>query len=159
MKIKKKRRLSVTIDMTPMVDIAFLLLIFYMATTQFKPPEKKSVTLPSSHSMVSLPDKDVINVTVTAEDSIFVDYIIKELVLIDGKEISMPKRVYDETTSGQVGNYITAARIATRSDKAFLVIKADKESSFGTMEEIMKTLQKQKLNTFQIITSIETDEI
>jgi biopolymer transport protein ExbD len=69
MKIKKKRRLSIKIDMTPMVDIAFLLLIFYMTTTQFKPPEKKKVDLPTSHSQVSLPDKDVINVTVTADDT------------------------------------------------------------------------------------------
>ncbi|TET93799.1 MAG: biopolymer transporter ExbD, partial [Candidatus Zixiibacteriota bacterium] len=50
-----KRRVSIKIDMTPMVDIAFLLLIFYMATTQFKPPEAKAVELPSSHSMIELP--------------------------------------------------------------------------------------------------------
>ena len=75
MKIKKKRRLSIRIDMTPMVDIAFLLLIFYMATTQFKPPEQKSVTLPSSHSMIELPSKDKIIVTVTGLDSIFGDDI------------------------------------------------------------------------------------
>ena len=49
---KKKKRVGVRIDMTPMVDIGFLLLIFYMATTQFKPPEKKQVNLPSSHSMI-----------------------------------------------------------------------------------------------------------
>ncbi|MBD3162212.1 MAG: biopolymer transporter ExbD, partial [Candidatus Latescibacteria bacterium] len=34
--------------MTPFVDIAFLLLIFFMATTQFKPPEEVSVVLPAS---------------------------------------------------------------------------------------------------------------
>ena len=31
--IKKKKRVGVNIDMTPMVDIAFLLSIFYMTTT------------------------------------------------------------------------------------------------------------------------------
>ena len=40
---EKKRRVGIRIDMTPMVDIAFLLLIFYMTTTQFKPPEAKAV--------------------------------------------------------------------------------------------------------------------
>ena len=39
----KKRRINISIDMTPMVDIAFLLLIFYMTTTSFKPPEKFEV--------------------------------------------------------------------------------------------------------------------
>ncbi len=65
MSTKKKRRIAVRIDMTPMVDIAFLLLIFYMATTQFKPPEARAVDLPESHSQIKLPDKDVINVTLT----------------------------------------------------------------------------------------------
>lgn len=155
MKIKKKRRLGIIIDMTPMVDIAFLLLIFYMATTQFKPPEKKSVDLPSSHSQISLPDKDIINVTVTADDSIFVDYIIKTEVIIDGRTIKMPTRIYDEATSRNVGDYINGARV--RNPRAFLVIKADQNSSFGTMEAIMKTLQKQNLSRFQIITMMETE--
>lgn len=155
MKIKKKRRIGILIDMTPMVDIAFLLLIFYMTTTQFKPPEKKSVDLPSSHSQVSLPDKDVINVTVTSEDSIFVDYIIKEKVNIDGRDIVMPVRIYDEATTSTVGALINAARV--RNPRAFLVIKADKESSYGAMEGIMKTLQEQHLSRFQIITSLEQD--
>ncbi|MFH1699197.1 MAG: biopolymer transporter ExbD [Candidatus Zixiibacteriota bacterium] len=155
MKIKKKRRISILIDMTPMVDIAFLLLIFYMSTTQFKPPEKKKVDLPSSHSMVSLPDRDIINVTVTSDDSIFVDYIIKRMVTIDNREISQPIRQYFEVTSSDVGSYINEARV--RNPRAFLVIKADKESSFGTMEEIMKTLQEQHLPRFQIITKLESE--
>ncbi len=155
MRIKKKRRMGVHIDMTPMVDIAFLLLIFYMTTTQFKPPEKKSVDLPSSHSQISLPDKDVINVTVTKEDSIYVEYIIKRTVTIDGKDVSMPTRIYDEATVHNVGDYINGARV--RNPRAFLVIKADKKSSYGTMEGIMKTLQEQNLSRFQIVTSMEQD--
>ncbi len=30
--LKKKRRIGISIDMTPMVDVAFLLLIFFMIT-------------------------------------------------------------------------------------------------------------------------------
>jgi len=155
MKIKKKRRINISIDMTPMVDIAFLLLIFYMTTTQFKPPEKKSVDLPSSHSQISLPDKDIINVTVTNEDSIFVDYIIKKKVNINGNMVSQPVRIYDEATVGNVGALINGARV--NNPRAFLVIKADRESSFGTMEGIMKTLQEQNLSRFQIVTTTEQD--
>jgi len=155
MRIKKKRRLSIRIDMTPMVDIAFLLLIFYMSTTQFKPPEKKTVELPTSHSEVSLPDKDVINVTVTAQDSIFVDYIIKREVNIDGRSVSMPIRVYEEATTETVGSVINSARV--RNPRAFLVIKADRDASYGTMEGIMNTLQEQHLSRFQIITKLEQE--
>jgi biopolymer transport protein ExbD len=155
MKAKKKRRISVRIDMTPMVDIAFLLLIFYMSTTQFKPPETKSVKLPSSHSQISLPDKDIINVTVTRDDSIFVDYIVKQTVTIDGRDVSMPTRVYQEADTKTVASLITTARI--RNPRAFLAIKADKESSYGTMQGIMKTMQEQNLSRFQIVTNAERE--
>lgn len=43
---RPKRRISVLIDMTPMVDIAFLLLIFYMVTTVFAMPQAMEINLP-----------------------------------------------------------------------------------------------------------------
>ncbi len=35
----KSKRIGFRIDMTPMVDVAFLLLTFFMLTTKFRPPE------------------------------------------------------------------------------------------------------------------------
>jgi hypothetical protein len=43
---RPKRRIAIRIDMTPMVDIAFLLLIFYMVTTVFSMPQAMEVNLP-----------------------------------------------------------------------------------------------------------------
>jgi biopolymer transport protein ExbD len=43
---RQKRRISIRIDMTPMVDIAFLLLIFYMVTTVFAMPQAMEINLP-----------------------------------------------------------------------------------------------------------------
>src|SRR5499427_4508921 len=42
----KKRRIAVRIDMTPMVDVAFLLLIFFMVTTVFRTPQALEINLP-----------------------------------------------------------------------------------------------------------------
>ena len=66
MAIKKKRRVNIRIDMTPMVDIAFLLLVFFMSTTQFKPPEEFPVSIPGSHSEIKLPESDIVIIS-TAE--------------------------------------------------------------------------------------------
>ncbi|MGH7454076.1 MAG: ExbD/TolR family protein, partial [bacterium] len=41
----KKARVGIKLDMTPMVDVAFLLLTFFMLTTQFKPTEDVTVEL------------------------------------------------------------------------------------------------------------------
>lgn len=43
---KKAKRVAVRLDMTPMVDVAFLLLIFYMVTTVFRTPQALELTLP-----------------------------------------------------------------------------------------------------------------
>lgn len=43
---RKKRRIAIRIDMTPMVDIAFLLLIFYMVSTVFAMPQAMEINLP-----------------------------------------------------------------------------------------------------------------
>lgn len=42
----KRPRVSIRIDMTPMVDIAFLLLIFFMVTTVFRLPTAMDLVLP-----------------------------------------------------------------------------------------------------------------
>ena len=44
--LKKKRRIGISIDMTPMVDVAFLLLIFFMCTTVFRKPQALEINLP-----------------------------------------------------------------------------------------------------------------
>jgi biopolymer transport protein ExbD len=50
-KKKKGRRLGIRIDMTPLVDVAFLLLTFFMYTTSMSRPQTMEINLP--------PDKNV----------------------------------------------------------------------------------------------------
>ena len=157
MAIKKKRRISIRIDMTPMVDIAFLLLIFYMATTQFKPPEQKAVSLPSSHSQIELPSKDKIIVTVTPDDSIFVDYMEKVEKEINGRMVPTIERVYMDATPYTVGKVINSIR--ARNFNALVIIKADKDVKFGTMKKVMDTMVEENLSRFQIITELEAEAI
>ncbi len=51
---RRKRRISVRIDMTPMVDIAFLLLIFYMVTTIFAMPQAMQINLPPGDDVIEV---------------------------------------------------------------------------------------------------------
>jgi len=156
MAIKKKRRIGIVLDMTPMVDITILLLIFYMTTTSFKPPEAKSVTLPQSHSQIELPDKDIINITVTKNDSIFVDFLQKENVVIDGQDRTTTVRKVAEADIYNVASLIQRARAV--NFRALLVIKADKDASFGVMDKIMESMRDNELTRFLIITDNEAEE-
>jgi len=155
-KIKKKRRVAIRIDMTPMVDIAFLLLIFYMATTQFKPPEARAVDLPQSHSQIELPDKDIINITVTKSDSVYVDYVIKTTINIEGRDVEATARLVRSADKYTVADEINRGR--ARIPRALVVIKADQDASFGVMQDVMQKMQENYLERFLIITDHEVEE-
>jgi len=66
---RPKRRISIRIDMTPMVDIAFLLLIFYMVSTVFSMPQAMEINLPKEEEKedVDVRESDLLTLHVDAE--------------------------------------------------------------------------------------------
>ncbi|MGC3871974.1 ExbD/TolR family protein [Halomonas sp. GXIMD04776] len=50
MKFVRHRRDSVDVNLTPLIDVVFLLLIFFMVSTTFESPRALELTLPSSAS-------------------------------------------------------------------------------------------------------------
>lgn len=67
----KPHRTSPSLDMTPMVDLAFLLVTFFMLTTKFAPEESVVVDTPSSVSELKLPENNVITLTVDKDKRVF----------------------------------------------------------------------------------------
>jgi len=67
----KVHRASTSIDMTPMVDLAFLLVTFFMLTTKFAPEEPLAVDMPSSVSEIKLPDTDILTISISKEGAVF----------------------------------------------------------------------------------------
>jgi biopolymer transport protein ExbD len=67
----KVHRASTSIDMTPMVDLAFLLVTFFMLTTTFAPEEPMAVDMPSSVSEIKLPDTDILTISISKEGTVF----------------------------------------------------------------------------------------
>ncbi len=60
----KPARKSPSMDMTAMCDVAFLLLTFFIMTTQFKSQESVTVDTPSSISEIKVEDKDMATITI-----------------------------------------------------------------------------------------------
>ncbi len=69
-KVKVPRK-SVSLDMTAMCDMAFLLLTFFMLTTKFKPQEALTVDIPPSVSQIPIPDKDMLLISVRDDGAVF----------------------------------------------------------------------------------------
>ncbi|WP_161890117.1 ExbD/TolR family protein [Pontibacter russatus] len=67
----KVKRTKPSLDMTPMVDLFFLLVTFFMLTATARQEEAVVVDTPSSVSVIKLPDTNVITITVDKEDRVF----------------------------------------------------------------------------------------
>jgi len=59
------------IDMTPMVDLFFLLLIFFILTATFRAQEAVQVDTPSSVSNKTTPEQHVITISVSKDNVVF----------------------------------------------------------------------------------------
>jgi biopolymer transport protein ExbD len=68
--VKIPRKSSDT-DMTPFVDVAFLILSFFMLATKFKPPEPVEIKTPNSVSTKALPENDAILVVLDSAGRVF----------------------------------------------------------------------------------------
>jgi biopolymer transport protein ExbD len=74
----KLPRTSPSIDMTPMVDLAFLLVTFFMLTTKFRPEEPVKVVIPFSVSTTKIPE-NVTTISIDSAGRVFFD--------MDGKDV------------------------------------------------------------------------
>jgi biopolymer transport protein ExbD len=66
------------IDMTPMVDLAFLLVTFFMLISQFRAEESAEVEIPSSISDLKVPERDIMMISVDSDNLVHYN--------IDGQE-------------------------------------------------------------------------
>ena len=67
------RRPDPTLDVTPMIDVVFQLLLFFMVTTTFISSAGIDVDLPRSSSDVVISEKDDLQIWMTAEGAVYVD--------------------------------------------------------------------------------------
>ena len=75
----KMPRSSPSLDMTPMVDLAFLLVTFFMLTAQFRPEEAVAVDTPSSMSQSPIPTENLMTIIVDSTGRVFWDFTDKKV--------------------------------------------------------------------------------
>jgi len=138
--VAKRSRVGIGIDMTPFVDIGFLLLIFFMATTQFKPPEEVSVILPASTSEIKVPESGIIVITINKAGRIFIGNE-------SGRTAEIPE--------GELLSAIVQER--SRRPASRVIVKGDKDADFGYVADVMDALQESQTNRFNLMTELKTD--
>lgn len=126
------------LDMTAMVDVAFLLLTFFMLTTNFKAPAPVEVVLPSSNTEIKLPATNVLTVHIGAQEQMFVG-------AQEGRE--QPIRIGDLTA--------VLIQMRTANPQVRTVIRADQNVKAGVVEDVMESLKEARITRFALVTSLE----
>ena len=73
MKFRPGRQAEVNLDITPLIDVVFLLLIFFMVSTTFEHDSEINITLPTASREAAEPRLDAINVALDAEGNVYVN--------------------------------------------------------------------------------------
>ncbi|OGC77013.1 MAG: hypothetical protein A2Z27_01180 [candidate division Zixibacteria bacterium RBG_16_50_21] len=123
---RPKRRVGIRIDMTPMVDIAFLLLIFYMVTTLFSAPKAMEISLPpDKETEVEVKESHLLFLRVTADGTLYENFGLRD----------QPEKLpYDSLRS------FLFREISEEPDLVTFV-KIDKDAKYSTMVRLIDELQ------------------
>ena len=130
---RPKRRVGIRIDMTPMVDVAFLLLIFFMVTTVFRTPQALEINLP--------PDKDV-------KIEVAESKVLTVRVLPDNR--AYWKRGTDPWARSDVSGLGAVLQPFKGNKELVVLIKIDREAKFNNMVDIIDELDLANLTRFSL---------
>jgi biopolymer transport protein ExbD len=112
-------------DMTPFVDVAFLILSFFMLATKFKPEEPVEVTTPNSVSSQALPEKDAFMVSIDKDGRVFVsmDNPKSRQILIDNLNTTRNLGL----SNAEIKNFINAPSVGVPFSQLKSLLSLDPE--------------------------------
>ncbi len=130
MKFRRRNRVHSPPDLTPLIDVVFLLLIFFMISTSFVDNPGIKVNLPKANSDVIKKETSDIRVSVAKNGSI----------VVDGQkiEINQLKKIFSDA--------------ADSSKQTTVIIKADKYAVHGRVVEIMDSAKEAGITKLAIAT-------
>lgn len=89
MKFKRQTGKEVAVDLTPLIDVVFLLLIFFMVSTTFTKQSHLEITLPESSGEAAKSTATEIEVVVNAKG----EYMVNDRPLVNNQEETLRKAV------------------------------------------------------------------
>jgi biopolymer transport protein ExbD len=136
---RPKRRVGIRIDMTPMVDVAFLLLIFFMVTTVFRTPQALEINLPpDNESTVPVAQSKVLEIRVLPDRTYF-------------------RNSADPWARSPVLDLAKVFDLYKNDGSKIVLVKVDRLARFDDMVRIIDELDLAKLTRFSLQTLDEKE--
>jgi biopolymer transport protein ExbD len=123
---------STDTDMTPFVDIAFLILSFFIMATKFKPPKPVEIKTPNSVSAGKLPANDAVMITIDPQNRVFFSVLSeKNLGVFDQIANSLNTSNNLGLTPAEIANFRKTAAVGVPLNqlKQLLSIPADEQKN------------------------------
>lgn len=140
-KRRQPRRLGIRIDMTPMVDIAFLLLTFFMLTTTMSRPQTMEINLPPSKDVkVEIAESNLMTLRVKGDGSIFWNIGIESPKKVEFNDLKSLLREKFE-----------------QNPKLTVLLKIHRDGKYYMMVDIIDEFNISGINRFSIAPLTETD--
>ncbi len=140
-KHKKKRRLGIRIDMTPMVDVAFLLLTFFMLTTSFKKAQTMEINLPPDEkAKVEVAESNLLTLRIATDGSIYWNMGVEPPTKITFTELRP----------------LLLERHAS-NPKLITLVKVDRDGKYRMMVDIMDELNLANITRFSLAPMLPAD--
>jgi biopolymer transport protein ExbD len=143
-KRKPKKRISIAIDMTPLVDVAFLLLTFFMLTTVFRLPQTLEINLPPKDVDIKVGESNLL--TIRVDESMQIYWNV-------GFEV--PQKIKWE----EINKFLKNKK--AENPRFNVLIKIDKKSKYHMMIDIIDELRVVGLDRYALapITDIDKKEM
>jgi len=149
------------VDLAPLVDIAFLLLTFFMMTTTFKVSDDVSLKLPTSTSEEKEPSNRYVTVTIGDSTSgspiVFnadLQHVrIKALSFVGISQSDALKTTGFQLKKEQLLGVLNVARQVEPGQT--IVLKADRFAKFGLVQEVMVIMKKVNFKDVLLMTELE----
>ena len=137
---KMKRRARIRIDMTPMVDVAFLLLIFFMVTTVFRRPQALEMTIPAEKAEQEIPEQNVLQIRVTKDEQLYWNIGFETPALVSVSEL-----------------HTVVGDLRSKNPALAGVIKIHREAPYHWMVDILDEITMGQLTRYSLAPFTEDD--
>lgn len=73
MNLRRSRKDDVDLDITPLIDVVFLLLIFFMVSTTFERESEINITLPEANEEYTETEPEAVNIDVDVQGHVYIN--------------------------------------------------------------------------------------
>ncbi|MBF9255251.1 biopolymer transporter ExbD [Pontibacter sp. 172403-2] len=151
---KRAKKMSTKIDMTPMVDLAFLLLTFFMLTTTFAKPQTMEINMPvkdvPKEEQIVLKASNAMTIILGDNDRIFYYFGL-------GDPAENPELIETDYSDSGIRDVLRSPKVKN-NDKMTVMIKPMDESRYKNVVDILDELRITDTKKYALVEITDNDK-